>query len=135
MTALTENRYTKHRDGIISAHPVKASTAIYKGSLVCADSTGYAVPGDDAAGLTLLGVAIEAANNASGANGDVSVRVQAAGVFSFAKSGTIAQADLGSALYVVDDQTVGLSAAVSNNIAAGRLESLDGSSVWLRLQL
>lgn len=135
MTALTENRYTKHRDGIISAHPVKASTAIYKGSLVCADSTGYAIPGADTAGLIVLGIAIEAADNSSGANGDLSVRVQAAGVFSFAKSGTIAQADLGSVLYVVDDQTVGLTAATTNDIEAGRLEALDGSSVWLRLQL
>lgn len=136
MTALTENRYTKHRDGIITAHPVKASTHIFKGSIVCADASGYAAPGDDAAGYTVLGIAIEEADNGSGGNGDVTVRVQASGVFSVAKSGTIAQGDLGSELYVVDDQTVGLAAAVTNNVACGRLEALDGgASVWLRLQL
>lgn len=136
MTALTENRYTKHRDGIITAHPVKASAHIYKGSLVCADGTGYAVPGDDGAGLTVLGVAIEECDNSSGGDGAMSVRVQASGVFSFAKSGAITQADLGGVLYVKDDQSVALAAGVSNNIVCGRLEALDGTaSVWLRLQL
>ena len=136
MTALTENRYTKHRDGIITAHPVKAASHIYKGSLVCADATGYAAPGDDAAGLCLLGVAIEECNNSDGGDGAMNVRVQAGGVFSFAKSGAITQADLGAVLYVKDDQSVALSAGVTNNIACGRLEALDGSAaVWLRLQL
>jgi hypothetical protein len=136
MAALTENRYTKHRDGIITAHPVKAAAHIFKGSLVCADSSGYAVPADDAASYTVLGVAIEEADNGSGSNGDVSVRVQAGGVFSFARAGTIGQGDLGAALYVADDQSVGLSAAVTNDIPCGRLEALDGTgAVWLRLQL
>lgn len=136
MTALTENRYTKHRDGIITAHPVKAGAHIYKGSLVCADATGYAVAGDDAAGLTVLGVSIEECNNTAGGDAAMSVRVQAGGVFSFLKSGAITQADLGAVLYVKDDQSVALAAGVSNNIACGRLEALDGSAaVWLRLQL
>jgi len=136
MAALTENRYTKHRDGIITAQPVKAAAHIYKGSLVCADGTGYAVSGDDAAGLTLLGVAIEECANTAGGDGAMSVRVQASGVFSFLKSGAITQADLGAVLYVKDDQSVALAAGVSNNVACGRLEALDGtSSVWLRLQL
>lgn len=136
MTALTENRYTKHRDGIVTAHPVKAAAHIFKGSLVCADSTGYAVPGDDAAGLAVLGVAIEECDNAAGGDGAMSVRVQSSGVFSFLKSGAITQADVGTVLYVKDDQSVALAAGVANSIACGRLEALDGSSaVWLRLQL
>lgn len=135
MTALTENRYTKHRDGLVTAHPVKAAAHIFKGSLVCADSTGYAVPGADSAGLTFLGVALEEADNGAGASGDLLVRVQTSGVLSFSKSGTITQADLGAALYIVDDQTVGLSATTTNDIACGRLEALDGSDVWLRAEL
>jgi hypothetical protein len=135
MTALSSNRYTKHRDGIITAHPVKAATKIYKGSLVCADSTGYAVRGADSAGCVFLGIAIEEADNSSGANGALSIRVQTSGVFSFAKSGSITQASLGSALYIVDDQTVGLAATTTNDIACGRLEALDGSDAWLRVNL
>lgn len=135
MTALTEDRYTRHRDGVISAHPVKGSTTIYKGSLVCVDATGYAVPGADTASLTFIGVAIESAANSDGSDGDITVRVQAAGVFSFAKSGTITQASAGGDLYIIDDQTVGLTAAATNDIACGRLEGLDGSDVWVRVKL
>lgn len=136
MTALTANRYTKHRDGIVTAHPIKASTHIYKGSIVCSDATGYAVPGDDASGQTVLGVALEEADNSSGANGALSVRVQTSGVFSFAATGTITQASIGAGLFVVDDQTVALAATTTNDVAVGRLEALDGSGyVWARLQL
>jgi hypothetical protein len=135
MTALTENRYTKHRDGLLTAHPVKTGVHIYKGSLVCADSTGYAVPGADTAGYTFLGVALEEADNSAGTDGDITVRVQAVGVFSFAKSGTITQADVGATLYIKDDQTVALAAGATNDIPCGNLEAPDGGALWVRITL
>lgn len=135
MTALSENRYTKFRDGLITAHPVKAGARIYKGSLVCADATGYAVPGADTAGLIFLGVALEQADNADGANGAKTVRVQTQGVFSFAKAGSIAQAQSGAALYVYDDQTVALVGTTAQDVLCGRLEAIDGADVWVRLRL
>ena len=135
MAALTSNRYTKHRDGLVSAHPVKAAVRIYKGSLVCADSTGFAVPGADTASYVFLGIALEEANNTSGANGAQTVRVQTLGVFSFAKSGSITQANVGVNLYIADDQTVALAATTTNDILCGQLEALDGNDVWVRIQL
>ena len=135
MTVLSENRYTKHRDGLITAHQVKGATTIYKGSLICAESTGFAVPGADSAGNTFLGVALEDADNSAGSDGDLSVRLQAIGVFSFAKSGAITIADLGANLYIADDQTLALAATTTNDVLAGRLEALDGSDVWVRLKL
>lgn len=133
MSALTENRYTKHRDGLVTAHPLKVDAKIYKGSLVCADDTGYATPGDDTLDYKFLGVALESADNTGGADGAVTVRVQTSGVFSFAKSGAITIADVGAALYIVDDQTVGLAATTTNDVACGKLEGLDGSDVWVRI--
>jgi hypothetical protein len=135
MTALTASRYTRHRDGLVTAQPVKASAQIHKGSLVAADASGYAVPGADTAGLTFLGVAIEDADNSGGASGAISVRVQTMGVFSFAKSGAITQASAGATLYLVDDQTVALAATTTNDIACGKLEGLDGSDVWVRVKV
>ena len=132
MTALSENRYTKHRDGLITAHPVKASTKVFKGSLVCVDATGYAVPGADSAGFTFVGIAIENADNSAGSDGSTNVRVQTMGVFSFAKGGAESQADVGGTLYIMDDQTV-TTAATVNNIACGTLEGLDGSDLWARI--
>lgn len=135
MTALTANRYTKHRDGVISAHPVLAGAHIYKGSLVCAGSEGYAEPGSDSAGATFLGVAIEEADNSGGASGDVSIRVQALGVFSFAATGSITQASLGATACIADDQTVGLSADTTNDVACGRIEGFDSGAVWVRVKV
>lgn len=135
MTALSDNRYTKFRDGLITAHPVKADTKIFKGSLVCADATGYAVPGADTAGLIFLGVALEQADNSGGLDGAKTIRVQTQGVFSFAKTGSIAQAQSGSALYVFDDQTVALVGTTAQDVLCGRLEAIDGGDVWVRLKL
>ena len=132
MTALTENRYTKHRDGLITAHPVKASTKIFKGSLICVDNTGFAVPGNDWAGLTFVGIAIENADNSAGSDGSTNVRVQTMGVFSFAKGGLEAQCDVGSQLYIMDDQTITASSTL-NLVDCGRLEGLDGSDLWVRI--
>jgi hypothetical protein len=135
LAALSENRYTKHRDGLFTAHPVKASAHIFKGSLVCADSSGYAVPGADTSGFVFLGVAIEEADNSAGASGEITVRVQTSGVFSFAKTGTITQANVGVTLYISNDQTLALAATTTNDIPAGKLEALDGSDVWLRVRV
>jgi hypothetical protein len=135
MTALTANRYTKHRDGMISAHPVEAGAHIFKGSLVCAGSDGYAAPGSDATSTVFLGIAIEEADNSTGERGALSVRVQAAGVFSFAKTTSIGQGSLGATVYVKDDQTVGLAADTTNDVPCGRIEGLDGSDAWLRIKV
>jgi hypothetical protein len=134
MSALTTNRYTRHRDGLVTAHPVADSEHIFKGSLVCANTDGYAAAGKDSAGFKFLGVALEEADNSAGSDGDVTVKVLAHGVFSFAKSGTVVQADLGKSVYVVDDQTVALAATTTNDIACGKIEALDGASaLWVRV--
>jgi hypothetical protein len=134
MTALTDNRYTKHRDGIVVAHGLKAGAHIFKGALVALDSTGYAVPASDTAGLVVMGIALEEADNSAGSDGDVIVRVQARGVFSLALGGTLDRTSIGRSVYVADDQTVAAVADVTNDIPAGRLEALDGAAAcWVRL--
>lgn len=136
MAALTANRYTKHRDGLVTAHPVAAAAQIYKGSLVCANADGYAVPGADTAGFVFLGVALEEADNGTGSAGELSVKILTHGVFSFNKAGTITQASLGAKVYISDDQTVALAATTTNDIPCGRIEALDGAgALWVRISL
>jgi hypothetical protein len=136
MSALTTNRYTKHRDGLVTAHPVADGAHIFKGSLVCAGAGGYAVPGADTEGLSFLGVALEEADNTDGSDGELSVKVLTQGVFSFAKTGTITQAQVGKAVCIADDQTVALAATTTNDIPCGRIEALDGAgALWIRLAL
>ena len=135
MTALIENRYTKHRDGLITAHPVKGGWKVFKGSLVCVDRTGFAVPGSDIEGYRFMGIAIENADNSAGSNGDTNVRVQTMGVFSFAYDGSAKQEQVGMAVYIVDDQTIttDLNDKLVECIVCGKLEGLDGVDAWLRI--
>lgn len=111
MTALSADRVTKTQDGTELAIPVAASATIFKGSFVCFNSAGYAVAGVSTADYKFAGVAIEKADNSAGSAGDINVRVRPYGVFIFAKTGTITQANGGDEVKISDDQTVALSVA------------------------
>ena len=125
MTALTDNYEAKRKDSEIQSYPVKGSTTIYKGALVVDLGTGYASPGDDGSAYAFLGVAVEKADNSSGADGAINVRVNKTGSYIYAKS-TSAQTDIGTLMYIHDDQTVGASS--TNSIAAGYVVDIPSSS-------
>ncbi|MEM5787180.1 MAG: capsid cement protein [Syntrophobacteraceae bacterium] len=116
MTALSSDRKTIYREGIEIAYKVAAGAKIHAGSLVCLNSGGYAVPGADTAGFKFLGIAMERADNTSGANGSVSVRVRRKGIFRLASSG-MTIADLGVEVKIADDQTV--AKTTSNSVVCG----------------
>jgi hypothetical protein len=120
MAALTKDRATPYRDGIEIEFPVAGSTKIYAGSLVCTNTSGYAVPAADTAGLRFLGVALEQADNTSGANGAKTLRLRRSGAFEFDAS-SITQAMVGTAMYVVDDHTMDDAAGPVNDIRIGIL--------------
>lgn len=129
MSALTRDRATPYREGIEIAYPVAQGAVIHAGSLVCVNSSGYAVPAADTAGLKLVGVAQEAVDNASGLDGATTVRVRRKGCFQFAAT-SITQAMVGSIMYVKDDQT--FDDASTNLIVAGRLVGYESSVLgWL----
>lgn len=136
MTALTKDRATPAQLGDIQAYPVKASTTIYGGSIVCLDATGQAVPGSTATGLTCVGRAERRADNSDGANGDIDVEARA-GVFRFVNqtgaSNLIAAAQIGDDAYITDDQTV--SKASTGRSKAGKIVQVDDQGVWVRLGL
>lgn len=120
MPALTKDRATSYREGIEVEYPVAGSTKIFAGSLVCANANGYVVPAADTSGCRFVGVAMEQADNASGANGDKVVRVRRFGVFEF-DAASITQAMVGEAMYAVDDHTFDDAAGPTNDIKVGML--------------
>lgn len=133
MTALTDNYEAKRQDGEIISVKVKGSTTIYKGGLVVDKDTGYAEPGDDGSGYIFLGVAVEKVDNSSGSDGDVRVRIYKTGTYQYVKA-TAVQTDLGVAMYVHDDQTVGTSS--TNSVLAGYcVDIIDSSTIKLRIDL
>lgn len=90
---------------------VKADTIIYAGSFVVSDA-GYAAPARTATGLIALGRAAETVDNRGGAAGAKRVRVDR-GAFhanNATASDAVTQANYGSPVYFLDDNTVTITA-------------------------
>ena len=133
MAALTSARATRKYSWDTVPYQItvkmKGSTTIYQGGLVVLDG-GYAKPGATAAGLVAFGRAEETKTN-SGSDGDVSILVSF-GAFKWANSAAgdaVTDANVGALCYVVDDQTVMITA--TGKSAAGRVLSVDSEGVFV----
>ena len=96
------------KDGKLIAFKVAAETKCYAGGIAALKS-GYCQPGKVETGLIAVGCFDETVDNGSGAAGDKEVRVRVGNLFQLQSAGSddaIAQADVGSDCYIVDDQTV-----------------------------
>ena len=72
MAALTADRARSIKGTPIGfVRGVKDAETIYSGAIVLAAADGYAAAATDAAGLALLGIAAESADNSAGADGDL----------------------------------------------------------------
>jgi hypothetical protein len=131
MTVLSADKKTQYSEGMELAIPVGASKTIYAGGLVALDgSTRYAEAASDASGKIFAGVAREYVANGAVAAA-VTVVVHRRGLFLFAIS-SCATTDVGKAVFVVDDQTVGLSTEVSNAIFVGVIAKRESAtSCWV----
>ncbi|WP_163266465.1 hypothetical protein [Chelativorans alearense] len=134
MTALTQDRNTAAALGDMREGGVAASTLIYAGAIVMRDAAGFLVEGQTAAGLYGVGRAEKRADNAAGADGDISVKYRA-GTFRFANSAAadeITIADIGAPCFAVDDQTVAKTDGTGTRSPAGFVDHLDDLGVWVR---
>lgn len=132
MTAATEGRNTKRRNGDQLSFPA-AAALVLAGTIVALNTSGYAVGGSTAADLVVVGVAEETVDNSAGAAGDLNVPVRR-GVFAFANSASadaIANTDYGSTCYLVDNQTVAKTDGGSTRSAAGIVRGVDSNGVWV----
>ncbi len=135
MTALTEDKSIQRTEGVQLAFPVAASEDIYGGALTCVNAAGYALEGSDTAGLIFEGVAMERKNNSSGSNGDLDVVLHRRGLFNVILDTAITQANVGDNVFLVDDQTVDLTANVSNNILCGIIAKyIDTTHAWIDIE-
>lgn len=132
MPALTQPYETHEREGLIIAYPVKTNVKIWKGALVCVDSTGYLVPASDTANLRFVGVAFESVDNTGGANGAKRCRVIKRGSFVYNRVGSYTQADIGTTVRATSDNEVAKTS--TNNIIVGTVvELVDGNRVRIRI--
>lgn len=129
MSALTADKDVDRKEGGLQSFPVAASTTIYKGALVCLDTSGYLVAAADTHGYKFAGVAYEKKVESTAVDGAVSCRVYTDGVFLFTAT-SITQAMVGQLLYATDSATVDETA--SNYVAVGQLVQYVGTtSGWV----
>lgn len=134
MTALTTERNTPRLGGDRLEVPVKANTTLYAGSLAVIDA-GYAAPGRTATGLVAAGRVEETVTAVAAGDATASIRP---GTYRYANSAStdlIAQANVGSDCYIVDDQTVALTSASSTRSRAGIIVAVDSAGVWVQVGL
>lgn len=132
MTATTEGRNTKRRDGTQFSFPAAASKCL-AGTIAVLDSAGNAEMGTTATGKVAVGVFDETVDNTGGSAGGVQVAVRR-GCFQFANSAStdaLANTDIGATCYVVDNQTVAKTDGTSTRSKAGVVRAVDSAGVWV----
>lgn len=130
---LTQDRNTPRTQGENDGLPVKGATKIFAGALVATDASGYAVPAGTAGAVLVRGRAKEFVDNSTGADGDLSVRLDR-GRFRWDNSAAgdaIAAADVGDLCFAVDDHTVAKTIGAGNRLIAGRIVGVDSLGVWV----
>ncbi len=127
---LTEDRNTSAKDGDLISLPVAASATIHAGSIVMLNSTGFAVKGQTATGLTYAGRAEQALSNL-GADGAGDIMVRRNKAFLFKNDGSITQAHVLKPCYVIDDETVAATDGTGTRSQGGTIIGLEGNQVWI----
>lgn len=133
MAAATQPIETPEKSGSTNRYKIAASTVIYKGIMVALNAAGFAIPAADTASTKVVGIADETVDNSGGAAGDASVLVKK-GAFKLknSESNAVAQANVHANCVVADNQTVSMD--TTNDIVAGRVESVEADGVWVLFQ-
>ncbi len=113
MTTLAADTNRVFELGDINELPVIASDIIYAGSAVGDNGSGYARP--LVAGDKFKGFADKKADNATGAAGDVNVRVKAKGRIQLSITSLVV-GDLGKRVYASDDNVFTLTAGSNSEV-------------------
>lgn len=112
--------------------PVGDAERIYQGAIVISLlADGYGIPGDDVAAAVFRGVAVEPCDNSAGADGAKSVLCDLTSAVLVNGTG-FTVADVGKDAYIIDDDTVGLVGATTNDIKLGRIiRFVSSTQVWV----
>jgi hypothetical protein len=136
MTVLSANRLRDSREVNSITTGVKAAIHIFAGALVFNDA-GVARGGVPTATTTVLGVAQGEADNTSGADGAIKVTADRNKAYPFANGASgdlLAPADIGNAVYAIDDNTVGKTSGSATRPIAGTLVSIDAQGqCWVKV--
>jgi len=129
--ALSADRELEMKDqGGVRKMLATASTAFYKGALVCIDpATGLCLAAADTANYLFMGIVKEAIT--TGAGGGEYVELWTKGVFKLPAT-SLEAADGGKLLDITDDEAI--TDAGTNSVVVGRcIEVLSATSAWVEI--
>ena len=131
MTALTADRNTPRKSTDWIYLPVAAGAVIHGGAQVCIKA-GFVVPGSEDSTLIYIDRAEESVDNSAGQDGDRSVNIYRNQAFLWENDpvNPVTQAQVGTACYILDDQTVSASSNSGARATGGKVISLDNDGVW-----
>jgi hypothetical protein len=135
MGALTADRNTPEREGVLLNKGVAAAVKCRAGGIAVLDASGNIKPAVTATGLLCVGRFEETVDNTAGDAGDVTATAKR-GVFRYANSAdadAITVAEIGDVCYLVDDQTVAKTSGSATRSVAGLIEDVDSDGVWVRM--
>ncbi|MBU8912331.1 MAG: hypothetical protein KOO65_13760 [Desulfobacterales bacterium] len=135
MTALTEDKQIELQDGVEEDFPVAATEKIFAGAMACVNADGYCLEGSDTAGLIFQGIAMSQQDNTDGSDGDLRIVLRRRGLIKMILDTAITQANVGDNVFLVDDQTVDLTANVTHNIFCGIIAGyVDTTHAWIDIE-
>ncbi|NIX75392.1 hypothetical protein [Microvirga terricola] len=128
----TKDRTIPTRGGDAYGYSVKGGVRLFKRTLVALTAAGLAVPAGTAGAVAIAGVASHHADNREGLDGDGKLRCEK-GAFPFDFAAAPTFADIGKAVYAVDDNTVSLDNSGGTRLRAGTLEGFEDGLIWIRV--
>lgn len=123
-------RKTKYiKNPAVRNFPVAAATTIEQGKMVMLNATGYAVEGATATGQRMVGMALATVDNSAGADGDLEIEVlkDPARWDSGSAGDAIDRDNIGDTVYIIDDETVGLTDGGATRSEAGKVYQVDNN--------
>lgn len=131
MTQLAKNKDVPFKVADLKSYLVENNVHIFKGAMVCINTSGYAVPAADTAGYRFIGVAYEECDNTleGRSQGGKSVRILIKGIYRVVAT-NISQTMIGQPMYVVDDATIDDTS--TNYVHVGKLVERESAYVaWI----
>lgn len=132
---LAADKSMEYTEGVEVPFPVINADIVYGGSHVCVNAAGYALPGSDTAGLIYVGESLEQVDNSLGSAGDKTVTVRRRGLIKMTFATAISIANVGDNVFLVDDESVDLTANVTNKIFCGIIAGyIDTTHAWVDIE-
>ncbi|MCA8016164.1 hypothetical protein [Burkholderia vietnamiensis] len=134
MPALTADRNTLSRSGLLFSYPAKSGVLFFVGAIAAIDTaTGFATKGATSTTLKGAGIVQEQVDNTEGPDGAVNITMRRGQwlVGNSAGADQLTLKDVGSPAYIVDDQTVAKTDGGGTRSIAGTVVDIDPGGVWV----